>query len=48
MQVRDLDAVYQRLREADIYCAVCEDALRISPHFYNTFDDMDAVAVLSG
>lgn len=39
-----VDAAYQRLREADIYCAVHECALRISPHLYNTIDDMDAVA----
>lgn len=42
-------AAYQCLRKADVYCAVRECALRISPDFHNTSDDMDAVAdVLAG
>jgi selenocysteine lyase/cysteine desulfurase len=35
-----LDASYRALREARIYCSQREGALRISPHCYNTPDEM--------
>jgi cysteine desulfurase / selenocysteine lyase len=44
-----IQAVYERLVEENIICAVREDALRIAPHFYNTEEDIDKlILVLSG
>ena len=36
-------AAYHRLLEADIVVSLREDAIRVSPHIYNTREDMDRV-----
>jgi cysteine desulfurase/selenocysteine lyase len=41
-----LDASYRALREARIYCSQREGALRISPHCYNTADEMARVTTV--
>jgi selenocysteine lyase/cysteine desulfurase len=38
-----LEECHQALRAAKIYCSLREGALRISPHCYNTVDDMQRV-----
>lgn len=41
LKPRDVAAASQRLRDAKIYHAVREGAVRIAPHFYNTDAEMD-------
>lgn len=44
-----IDAVEAALREAGVICSVREGAVRLSPHFYNTVEEMErVVAVLNG
>jgi selenocysteine lyase/cysteine desulfurase len=45
----DLAATHQRLRDARIFCSLREGAIRISPHCYNTLEDIERVIeVLDG
>ncbi|HEX6644709.1 MAG TPA: aminotransferase class V-fold PLP-dependent enzyme [Gemmatimonadales bacterium] len=37
-------AAYARLREAGIYCSLREGSLRLSPHLFNTVDELAQVA----
>lgn len=39
----DLAVTHQRLRDAKIFCSLREGAIRISPHCYNTLDDIERV-----
>jgi selenocysteine lyase/cysteine desulfurase len=41
-----LDDAYRALREAGIYCSMREGSLRISPHCYNTGDELTRVAAV--
>jgi cysteine desulfurase/selenocysteine lyase len=41
-----LDEAYRALREARIYCSMREGSLRISPHCYNTCDELTRVAAV--
>ncbi len=46
---RSAHELWERLRTARIVAAVREGGVRLSPHMYNTFDEMDAVVeVLEG
>lgn len=46
---RDLDGAMRRLKEAGVVCVAREGAVRLSPHGYNTFADVDrALAALEG
>lgn len=40
---RSAHELWERLRAARIVAAVREGGVRLSPHLYNTFDEMDAV-----
>lgn len=40
------EAVYRQLQEADIRCALRENAIRLSPHWYNTRADIERVLEL--
>lgn len=40
---RSAQELWERLRAARIVAAVREGGVRLSPHLYNTFDEMDAV-----
>ena len=40
---RSAHELWERLRAARIVAAVREGGIRLSPHLYNTFDEMDAV-----
>jgi selenocysteine lyase/cysteine desulfurase len=42
----DLQAALARLREARVICAVREGSIRLSPHWYNTMDEVARVAEL--
>ena len=42
----DPGAVHAKLREAGIFCSVREGVLRLSPHCYNTIEEMEKVAGL--
>lgn len=42
------DSVQRRLREAGVEVALRRHRLRLSPHFYNTFDDIDAALEVLG
>jgi selenocysteine lyase/cysteine desulfurase len=33
--------LYQRLTDAGVVCSLRENWLRLSPHFYNTEDEVD-------
>ena len=37
---RNAAAAHQRLREAGVYCSLREGSLRLSPHLFNTVDEM--------
>jgi selenocysteine lyase/cysteine desulfurase len=37
----DLEAVYQRLVENNVIVSLRKNWIRVSPHFYNNFDDID-------
>jgi selenocysteine lyase/cysteine desulfurase len=39
----DAAAAHRRLREAGVICALREGAIRLSPHCYNTPDEMEKV-----
>ncbi len=41
-----LEAAHQALREARIFCSLREGAIRISPHCYNTVEEMEVVATV--
>lgn len=41
-----LEESYRALRHARIYCSMREGALRLSPHCYNTVDEMSRVAAV--
>ncbi|HMS02815.1 MAG TPA: hypothetical protein PKE51_07565, partial [Gemmatimonadaceae bacterium] len=46
---RDLDGAMRRLKDAGVVCVAREGAVRLSPHGYNTVDDIDrALAALDG
>ena len=36
-------SIFERLENEKIYCAVRMGMIRFSPHFYNTFDEIDRV-----
>jgi selenocysteine lyase/cysteine desulfurase len=42
----DLEAAHRALREARIFCSLREGAIRISPHCYNTVEEMETVAMI--
>lgn len=44
----DVAGGYRRLRAAGITCSLREGALRLSPHFYNTADEVERVVALLG
>jgi selenocysteine lyase/cysteine desulfurase len=45
----DVSRVHGRLRAAGVTCSLREGALRLSPHFYNTADEVErVVALLAG
>ena len=41
---RNLTAALQRLNEANVLCSMREGAIRLSPHSYNTVEEMERVA----
>lgn len=41
-----LEAAHRALREARIFCSLREGAIRISPHCYNTVEEMEIVATV--
>jgi selenocysteine lyase/cysteine desulfurase len=41
---RDLIGAFQRLNEANVVCSMREGAIRLSPHCYNTVEEMERVA----
>jgi selenocysteine lyase/cysteine desulfurase len=42
-------AAFHAVKRAHIVCSLGEDAIRLSPHFYNTVEEMEKVIdVLSG
>jgi selenocysteine lyase/cysteine desulfurase len=41
-----VEAAYRALREARIYCSLREGAIRISPHCYNTVEEIETVATV--
>jgi selenocysteine lyase/cysteine desulfurase len=41
-----VEAAHRALREARIFCSLREGAIRISPHCYNTIEEMETVAVV--
>ena len=41
---RDLTGAFQRLNEANVVCSMREGAIRLSPHCYNTEEEMERVA----
>lgn len=46
---RDLDGAMRRLEDAGVVCVAREGAVRLSPHGYNTVEDIDrALAALDG
>ncbi len=46
---RNLTAALQRLNEANVVCSMREGAIRLSPHCYNTEEEMERVAgILAG
>ena len=44
----DVDAVFRRLKRARIICSLRERAIRLSPHAYNTLEDMERVVDVLG
>lgn len=42
----DLHAAYSRLVHAGVQCSLREGAIRLSPHIFNTLDQMEQVAML--
>jgi selenocysteine lyase/cysteine desulfurase len=48
VQTPDVARAYQRLRAERITCSVREGALRLSPHFYNTVDEVERAVALLG
>lgn len=42
----NLEAAHRALREARIFCSLREGAIRISPHCYNTVEEMEIVATV--
>jgi selenocysteine lyase/cysteine desulfurase len=46
VQTRDVAGDHHRLRAAGVSCSVREGALRLSPHFYNTVDEVERVVSL--
>ena len=38
-----LKEIFSELEKRKIYCAVREGMIRLSPHFYNTKDEIDKV-----
>lgn len=46
VRTRDVTAAFGRLREAGVKCALREGNIRLSPHFYNTIDEVERVATL--
>jgi selenocysteine lyase/cysteine desulfurase len=44
--VDDAPRVHRRLRDARVTCSLREGAIRISPHFYNTADEIERVVAL--
>ena len=40
---RDLSGAFQRLHEANVVCSMREGAIRLSPHCYNTEEEMERV-----
>lgn len=46
---RDLDGAFARLKAAGVYASLREGAIRLSPHFYTTPEEMERVAgILEG
>ncbi len=41
---KDLTGAFQSLNEANVVCSMREGAIRLSPHFYNTVEEMERVA----
>ena len=41
--VKDVAAGFERLKEAKVVCALREGAIRLSPHCYNTVEEMEKV-----
>ncbi len=41
---RNLTGAFQRLNKANVVCSMREGAIRLSPHFYNTVEEMERVA----
>ena len=37
----NIEDVHKKLTEAKIHCSVRNGRLRVSPHFYNTFEEID-------
>jgi cysteine desulfurase/selenocysteine lyase len=46
VRTADVRAAHARLREAGVTCVVREGSVRLSPHFYNTMDEVERVAEL--
>ena len=42
-KIDNAQAIFDNLSKEQIYCAVREGMIRLSPHFYNTRDEMDKV-----
>lgn len=42
----NLEAAHRALREARIFCSLREGVIRISPHCYNTVEEMETVAMV--
>jgi selenocysteine lyase/cysteine desulfurase len=46
---RDLTGAFDRLKSANVVCSMREGAIRLSPHFYNTVEEMELVGgILAG
>ncbi len=41
---KNLTGAFRRLNEANVVCSMREGAIRLSPHFYNTEEEMERVA----
>lgn len=49
VEPKRLSATFARLERANVVCSVREGSIRLSPHCYNTLDEMDRVAgILAG
>jgi selenocysteine lyase/cysteine desulfurase len=46
VRTRDVTATFERLREAGVKCSLREGNIRLSPHLYNTVDEIERVASL--